>query len=135
MDMPEGGKYEDYLAVLEEHRRNCEREGNFVEADMAKSRIEELKVQESQRQLEQIMLKHQQDRLQLEQAHNNEYQQFSQEWEQRLANKEQEYSQQIQALEQRHQEELERNRLELQQRISTVFKPSSELLNLRKIQD
>jgi len=24
------------LAVLEEHRRNCEREGNFVEADMAK---------------------------------------------------------------------------------------------------
>jgi hypothetical protein len=47
LDMPEGGKFEDYLAVLEEHRRNCEREGNFVEADMAKKRIEELKIQES----------------------------------------------------------------------------------------
>lgn len=44
MDMPENGKLEDYLVVLEEHRRTCEREGNFVEAEMAKNRIEELKV-------------------------------------------------------------------------------------------
>lgn len=47
MELPENGKFEDYLAVLEEHRRNCEREGNFVEAEMAKNRIEELKVQEA----------------------------------------------------------------------------------------
>jgi hypothetical protein len=47
LEMPENGKYEDYLAVLEEHRKNCEREGNFVEAEMAKSRIEELKMQEA----------------------------------------------------------------------------------------
>lgn len=73
MDLPEGGKFEDYLAVLEEHLRNCERDGNFLEADMAKNRIEELKVQEAQRQLEQIMLKHQQDRLQIEETHTNEY--------------------------------------------------------------
>lgn len=43
LEMPENGKMEDYFAVLEEHRRNCEREGNFVEAEMAKNRIEELK--------------------------------------------------------------------------------------------
>jgi hypothetical protein len=42
--MPENGKFEDYLAVLEDHRRNCEREGNFVEADLAKNRIEELRL-------------------------------------------------------------------------------------------
>lgn len=46
LEMPEGGNIEDYLAVLEEHRKNCEREGNFVEADIAKNRIEELKLQE-----------------------------------------------------------------------------------------
>jgi hypothetical protein len=43
MDMPDGGKYEDYLAVLQDHRLTCEREGNFVEAELAKKRIEELK--------------------------------------------------------------------------------------------
>ena len=46
LEMPEGGKYEDYLAALEEHRRNCERDGNYGEAEMAKARIEELKLQE-----------------------------------------------------------------------------------------
>ncbi len=28
-EMSENGKMEDYLAVLEEHRKNCEKEGNF----------------------------------------------------------------------------------------------------------
>jgi hypothetical protein len=46
LEMPENGKVEDYLAVLEEHRRTCEREGNYVEAEMAKNRIDELRMQE-----------------------------------------------------------------------------------------
>ena len=44
VDMPEGSKFEEYLAVLEDHRKNCEREGNFVEAEMARNRIEEVKI-------------------------------------------------------------------------------------------
>jgi hypothetical protein len=49
LEMPEGGKFEDYLAVLQEHIKNCERDGNYVEADQAKARIEELKIQDAQR--------------------------------------------------------------------------------------
>ena len=33
-------------AVLEEHRKQCEQEGKYVEAEMAKNRIEELKQQD-----------------------------------------------------------------------------------------
>jgi hydrogenase accessory protein HypB len=33
----------NYSAVLEEHRKQCEMEGKYVEAEMAKNRIEELK--------------------------------------------------------------------------------------------
>lgn len=47
MEHQENGKVEDYIAVLEEHLRNCEKEGNFVEAEMTKNRIEELKIQEA----------------------------------------------------------------------------------------
>lgn len=39
-------KFEGYLAVLEEHRKNSEREGNFAEAQNAKLRIEEMRIQE-----------------------------------------------------------------------------------------
>lgn len=34
----------DFLQILEEHRRNCERQGKYVEAEIAKNRLEELKV-------------------------------------------------------------------------------------------
>lgn len=90
MDMPENGKVEDYLAVLEEHRRNCDREGNYQEAEMAKNRIEELRLQEGQRQMENLLLKQQQDRLQIEEAHTREYEQFNQEWDNRMQEKDQE---------------------------------------------
>jgi hypothetical protein len=30
--------------ILDEHRKNCENEGKYVEAEMAKNRIEELLV-------------------------------------------------------------------------------------------
>ena len=88
--MPEGGKFEDYLQVLIEHQRNCEREGNFVEAEIAKNRIEELKVQEAQRSMENLLLKQQQDRLSIEEQHTKEYEEFQQNWEQRLQAKDQE---------------------------------------------
>lgn len=32
------------LQILEEHRKNCERQGKYVEAEIAKNRLEELKV-------------------------------------------------------------------------------------------
>lgn len=41
-----------YSAVLEEHRKQCEMEGKYVEAEMAKNRIEELKVQDFNRRRE-----------------------------------------------------------------------------------
>ena len=36
--------FETFSAVLEEHRKQCEMEGKYVEAEMAKNRIEELKI-------------------------------------------------------------------------------------------
>eukprot|EP00347_Sterkiella_histriomuscorum_P016858 403351580 len=129
------GQYEEYLAVLEEHRRNSEREGNFVEAQNAKQRIEELKIQEGQRQLEQMMLNHQQSKQQMEDAQMNEFQNFNQSWDQSIAQKEQEYQQLAQQLEQEHTQDLEKNRIDLEQKIPQIFKASSELLNLKRIQD
>ena len=62
--------------VLQEHRKKCELEGNYVEAEMAKNRIEELKLQEGQKQMENMLLKQQQDKLEIEEAHTKEYEEF-----------------------------------------------------------
>ena len=43
---------EDYIEILDEHRKNCERDGKYVEAEMAKNRIEELKEQDQRKRLD-----------------------------------------------------------------------------------
>ena len=41
--------FDENSKVLEEHRNTCEREGKYVEAEMAKNRITELKQQDYDR--------------------------------------------------------------------------------------
>jgi|SaaInlStandDraft_5_1057022.scaffolds.fasta_scaffold53925_3 hypothetical protein len=40
---------QDFLQILEEHRKNCESQGKYVEAEIAKNRIHELRKHEQQR--------------------------------------------------------------------------------------
>ena len=46
---PEESAVADFLQILEEHRKNCERQGKYVEAEIAKNRLEELKMHEENR--------------------------------------------------------------------------------------
>ncbi len=78
---------------------------------MAKNRIEELKLQEGEKQLENMVLKQEQDRLEIEEAHTKEYEKFQLEWDENFKNKEEEHSQMIGQLEEFHTKELEENRV------------------------
>lgn len=48
--------------AMEEHRETCEREQRYVEAEMAKNRIAELKEQEFNRAQEEVIFMHEQQR-------------------------------------------------------------------------
>lgn len=49
MDPTEDAAVQDFLEILEEHRKNCERQGKYVEAEIAKNRLDELKLHEENR--------------------------------------------------------------------------------------
>lgn len=49
MDPSEDTAVQDFLEILEEHRKNCERQGKYVEAEIAKNRLDELKLHEENR--------------------------------------------------------------------------------------
>lgn len=40
---------EDSIPALDEHRKKCEMEGNYLEAEMAKNRITEIKIGDTQK--------------------------------------------------------------------------------------
>jgi hypothetical protein len=125
---------EEFIHILEEHCKNCEVEGKYVEADMAKRRIKELKEQKKQMDVEELMTRQQNENIELEETHILEFNNFNQEWDKRMNEFQMHSSQLIKALEEKHVAKHEEFRIRIEDKIPIKFKPSSELLNLTKIQ-
>ena len=69
----------------EEHRKNCERQGKYVEAEIAKNRLEELRLHEENRRKEAMRSRQIAERLGVEEAHMLEFQQFNIVWDKKMA--------------------------------------------------
>lgn len=134
MDDTEDSAVQDFLQILEEHRKNCERQGKYVEAEIAKNRLEELKLHEENRRKEAMRSRQIAERLGVEEAHMLEFQQFNLVWDKKMADYEKHADEMVDVMKNRHQEELQDYQKEL---LSKQAKPkfSRELLNLRKIED
>ena len=133
-DFDEDSAVQDFLEILEEHRKNCEAEGKYVEAEIAKNRLEELKLHEENRRREAMRSRQIAERLGVEEAHMLEFQQFNNMWDRRMTEYEDNAKAMIQSMKERHSNELREFQEKL---ISKPMKPkfSKELLNLRKIQE
>jgi len=108
----EGGEenIQNLIDVLEEHRKTCEVEGKYVEAEMAKNRIAELKSQDFNRKREELLFNQAKEREEVEQAHILEYQEFNKNWDDLMAKTQEENIQVTRGLEDKHVRELEENR-------------------------
>ena len=84
MDSTEDTAVQDFLEILEEHRKNCERQGKYVEAEIAKNRLDELKLHEENRRREAIRSRQIAERLGVEEAHMLEFQQFNMIWDRKM---------------------------------------------------
>jgi len=127
-DLPE------YIQMLEDHQAVCEREGRYVEAEMAKNKIIELRNHLEISKREELLQSHFLEKEALEQEHLQEFAQFNEFWDSKMA----EFNDQARAIEeqmiQRHHEEMGQFLEELEMSITTKPKDSAEILNLRKIQ-
>lgn len=124
----------DFLQILEEHRKNCEQQGKYVEAEVAKKRFDELKSHEANRRRETMKAQQVKERLGVEEAHMLEYQQFNSQWDDKCKEYEEQCQNQINTMKERHLSELkefQRKLLEKQQK--PKFSPV--LLNYRKIEE
>eukprot|EP01029_Cantina_marsupialis_P028437 TRINITY_DN776172_c0_g1_i1.p1 TRINITY_DN776172_c0_g1~~TRINITY_DN776172_c0_g1_i1.p1 ORF type:complete len:236 (+),score=64.87 TRINITY_DN776172_c0_g1_i1:51-758(+) len=124
----------DFLSILEQHRKNCEKQGKYVEAEIAKNRLEELKLHEENRKREIVKSRHIAERLGVEEAHMLEFQQFNEIWDQKMEEYEEQATDLLQTMKERHIMELQKFQEEL---IGKPARPkfSKELLNLRRIEE
>ena len=128
------GNIDDFIEILTQHQKECEVKGKYVEAEMAKNRILELKEQKKQKDMDELNIRQQNDCLELEETHIMEFNKFNQEWDNRMNDFQQHGIQLIKEKEQEHIVQLEDKAKELEKTLPNIFKPSAELLNLRKIQ-
>lgn len=129
-------RIQDFLEVLDKHREDCEREGKYEEAELARARLEQLKEHEANRQREELRSQQLAERLGVEEAHMKELQEFNEIWDGKTAAFEAHAAGLQNSLAQRHKVEyggyLEKIRKETEPRTPRW---SKDLLNLRKIQE
>lgn len=71
---------DDFLQVLEEHRKICEKEGKFDEAKAARKRLKELRIINENRKRDTLIKTHQSEMEALEKAHLQEIKELLAKW-------------------------------------------------------
>ena len=70
--------------VLEEHRAQCQKNGQYAEAEVASKRLAQLKLEEQNRRKEALRGKHIEQRLEVEEHHKVELKAFNTSWKERF---------------------------------------------------
>jgi hypothetical protein len=124
----------EFLAILEEHRHDCEQNSMYIEAEITKKRLEELRAHEDKRRREALKSRHFAERLDVEEAHMLEFEAFNQAWNKKMDLYDTRTQVLLQEMKERHQEELAEWQNQMQSRFLLRPKLSKEVLNLRKIE-
>ncbi|CAD7971086.1 unnamed protein product [Amoebophrya sp. A25] len=132
----EEAQIQDFLEVLEKHRTECERLGKYEEAELAKTRLDQLRMHEENRRREELRSQQLAERLGVEEAHMKELQEFNEIWDKKVADFESHAGNLQNTLGSRHKQE-HMSFMDKVKKETTPRTPrwSRELLNLRKIQD
>lgn len=134
--MPDEAAIQDFLELLEKHRIECEKQGKYEQAELARNRLEHLRQHEENRRRTDLRDQQLAERLHVEEAHMAELQEFNEIWDRKSAEFEAHAANLQNTLAQRHKDEhqaqLEKLRRETEPRTPRW---SKDLLNLRKIQE
>lgn len=100
---------------------------------MAKNRIAELRQQQEMKQLEDLKSRHLSMKLEVEQAHLEEFNGFNRTWDEKMKDFEDRSKQDEEKLEAKHKQEFDLLTNQTLSKLPEKPKPSSEVLNLKMI--
>ena len=119
--------------MLKSFQFKSEKEGKFVEAELAKQRIIQLRAVQDKKRIKDAKERHIQEREELESVQKEELNKFNEEMDKQfyeLSNRFQEMQNQLETA---HEEEIQKYQEEFEKKNSgAIAKPSSELINANK---
>ncbi|KAL0592537.1 hypothetical protein ABG067_000101 [Albugo candida] len=128
-------KVGEFISILEEYRLKCEQEGNYLEAQRADTQLQVLRTQEFKRQTKALKAKQMAERQDVQIAHNLQFHDFNQAWDQYLEQYDRMAAKYTQQMSQKHALELSDLREKLtQDSAERTPKFSKELIDWRRRQ-
>ena len=75
---------DEYIKILAEYRRCCERRGNYKEAELVQHVLKQLRLEEENRHVSALTQQQENERQGLEEAHMLEFQNFNRIWNEKI---------------------------------------------------
>lgn len=126
---------DEYIKILAEYRRCCERRGNYKEAELVQHVLKQLRLEEENRHVSALTQQQESERQGLEEAHMLEFQNFNRIWNEKIDTFEEHQLDCEAAMLERHSMELAEFHADMTSEIPKKPKFSKDLLNVRSIQD
>lgn len=129
------GSVEDYISLVYEHQKLCQKKGKYLEADLAKKKLVELKAQLQSRVKAEMRERHRAELQEVEKAHREEFAQFNGHWDAKMAQCEAEALQVDAETRARHGEEMRGFQEEVERSLGPKPRETPEMINLRRIEE
>eukprot|EP01017_Pseudomicrothorax_dubius_P038119 TRINITY_DN5672_c0_g1_i1.p1 TRINITY_DN5672_c0_g1~~TRINITY_DN5672_c0_g1_i1.p1 ORF type:complete len:309 (-),score=117.76 TRINITY_DN5672_c0_g1_i1:162-1088(-) len=126
---------QEIVLQLTDQMKEFERAGKYIEAQSALIKIEEFKKEANRKYKEQLRSRHAKERKEIEESHLEEFNKFNEFWDKKMLDFQEEAAKAENELLSRHQEELTKFAEELEKSLPDRPKDSSEILNLRRIEE
>ena len=132
MELP-SEKIDEYIKILEEFMNKSEKEGKFVEAELAKQRIIQLNKIKDKKNLKEAKIRHFQEKEDLEASQKEELNQFNMKMDKEFYDLSNDYQEKQKQLQQTHEDELKKFQEDFESKnINIAPKPKSDLIAANK---
>ena len=125
-------KIEEYIELMKEHQMNCVKEGNFIEAELAKQRVIQLQKIQEKKQYNEALKRQGIDRKNFNGLKDKELKEFKKEFNNKYAEEITKLEDMLDALKKKHEEELSEYFTNFEKNYPKELKPSNDLVEKQK---
>ena len=125
-------KIEEYIELMREHQMNCVKAGNFIEAELAKQRVIQLKKIQEKKEYNEALKRQGIDRKNFNGLKDKELKEFKKDFNNKYAEEITKLEEMLDALKKRHEEELSEYFTNFEKNYPKELKPSNDLIEKQR---
>ena len=125
-------KISEYIELMREHQLNCVKNGNFIEAELAKQRVIQLKKIQDKKQLTEAKRRQKIDKRKFQENKQQEIKEAKKELNEKYAEEMTKLEDSLSELKKKQEDELKNYFIDFEKNYPTDIKPSNELIEKQR---